>query len=458
MCAKYIDIMEEIKRRMIEGELQAGSRLPSVRQLSEHFSCSKNTVIKAYEELEKGHFIYSIPKSGYYVVNVLPNTPEENSIIDFLSAGPDQNVMPYIEFQHCMNQAIEQYKEALFTYSDQQGLYSLRVQIANYLRNLQVFAEPERVVVASGSQQALNLLVSMPFPNGKNNILMEQPTYFGFIESVQLQQATTFGIELSMEGIDLERLEYMFRNNDIKFFYIIPRFHNPLGHCYTNKEKKKIVELAEKYDVYIVEDDFLGDLDPDAKADPLFSFAPSGRVIYIKSFSKIFLPGLGIAAVVLPPLMVNSFLRYKFSADFNSPALSQGALEIYLKSGMFTSHLKKIKEVYHRKMQLLQEECESLLHADAYFSKPASGFYLSISLPGNVTAKQVVHLLNEKNIFVDDASRMFLPEYKKENLLRLSISQVNEHRIKQGIEELAKCIALLGNRKYHFTPGNQLLF
>ena len=156
--------------------------------------------------------------------------------------------------------------------------------------------------------------------------------------------------------------------------------------------------------------------------------------------------------------MVNSFLRYKFSSDFNSPALSQGALEIYLKSGMFTSHLKKIKEVYHRKMQLLQEACESLLPAGTYFSKPTSGFYLSISLPGNVTAKQVVYLLNEKNILVDDASRMFLPEYKKENLLRLSISQVNEHRIKQGIEELAKCIALLSNRKYHFTPRNHLLF
>ncbi|MGM9951374.1 MAG: PLP-dependent aminotransferase family protein, partial [Lysinibacillus sp.] len=300
MCAKYIDIMEEIRRRMVEGTLQAGSRLPSVRQLSEHFSCSKNTVIKAYEELEKGHFIYSIPKSGYYVVDVLPDAPDETGVIDFLSAGPDQNVMPYIDFQHCMNQAIEQYKEELFTYSDQQGLYSLRVQVVNYLQNLQVFTEPERVVIVSGSQQALNLLVSMPFPNGKNNILMEQPTYFGFIESVQLQQATTFGIELSMEGIDLERLEYIFRNNDIKFFYIIPRFHNPLGHCYTNREKKKIVELAEKYDVYIVEDDFLGDLDPDTKADPLFSFAPSGRVIYIKSFSKIFLPGLRIAAVVLP--------------------------------------------------------------------------------------------------------------------------------------------------------------
>ncbi|PAD69167.1 GntR family transcriptional regulator [Bacillus sp. 7586-K] len=457
MSSKYIEIMEEIKLQLENGSLIAGSKLPSIRQLSEHFSCSKNTVIKAYVELEKEHLIYSVPKSGYFVVNEYQIEAKENEVIDFLSAGPDKHVMPYLDFQHCMNQAIEQYKDELFTYSDQQGSFTLRVQLVKYLQNLQVFTKPERLVVVSGSQQALNLLVAMPFPNGKNNILIEQPSYFGIIESINLHQATAFGIELSMDGIDLDRLEYIFRNNDIKFFYIIPRFHNPLGHSYTNREKQKIVELAEKYDVYIVEDDFLGDLDPDAKSDPLFAFEPSGRVIYIKSFSKIFLPGLRIATVILPTLMMNNFLRYKFSSDFNSSALSQGALEIYLKSGMFNSHLKKIKEVYYTKMNHLQDACEELLPANTHYSKPSSGFYLSISLPENVTAKQVVHMLHEENIYVDDASRMFLPEYKKDNLIRLSISQVEMRKIKTGVERLAHSISLIDSRKNQ-KPSNLFLF
>lgn len=458
MTPKYIEIMEEIKRRLVDGSLIAGSKLPSVRQLTEEFSCSKTTVIKAYSELEKEHLIFSVPKSGYYVVNEYKNETHASEGIDFLSAGPDKSLIPYIDFQHCMNQAIDIYKEELFTYSDQQGLYSLRVQIVKYLQNLQVFTQPERVVVVSGSQQALNLLASMPFPNGKNNILIEQPTYFGFIETINLQQATTFGIELSEEGIDFDRLEYIFRNNDIKFFYIIPRFHNPLGHCYTNKEKKKIVKLAERYDVYIVEDDFLGDLDPNGKSDPLFSFDPSGRVIYVKSFSKVFLPGLRVAAVILPKLMIRNFLRFKFSADFNSSAISQGTLEIYLKSGMFTSHLKKIKKVYRTKMQILKEACELLLPEDTPFTKPTSGFYLSIRLPENVSAKQVVHLLNEQRIFVDDASRMYLPEYKMDNLLRLSISQVKESQIKPGVESLAHDVSFISRRNNHHIKKNLLHF
>jgi len=452
MHSKYMQIIDDVKEQLATGVLYAGCKLPSVRQFSEQFSCSKNTVIRAYSQLEQEHIIYAIPKSGYYVVNEFQHNKHVHEMIDFYSAGPDIHALPYIDFQHCMNQAIEQYKEELFTYTDQQGLYSLRVQLATYLQSLQVFTQPERLVIVSGSQQALNLFVTMPFPNGRSNILIEQPSYFGIIESIQLNQVTTYGIELTMDGIDLERLEYIFRNHDIKFFYVIPRFHNPLGHSYTNSEKKKIVELAEKYDVYIVEDDFLGDLDLNSKADPLFSFAPSGRVIYIKSFSKIFLPGLRIATVVLPNQMVDRFLRYKFSADFNSAALSQGALEIYLKNGMFENHLKKIKTLYFKKMQILQEACELLLPANTSFSKPTSGFYLSIFLPDNITAKQMVHMLNEQHVYVDDASRMFLPAYKKDNILRLCISQVNESQIKTGIQRLAHCINIINSRKHHHTP------
>lgn len=444
---KYLKIVEEIKQQLTNGNLIAGSKLPSVRQLSEKFSCSKNTVIKAYNELEKEHLIYAIPQSGYYIVNDFKMPDNQLHVIDFLSAGPDKHLLPYIEFQHCLNQAIEKYKEEIFTYSDQQGFYSLRTEIAKNLQNSQVFIEPERLVIVSGSQQAIHLLTALPFPNSKKNILIEQPTYFGMIESLEINNITTFGIELSMNGIDLEHLEYLFKNNDIKFFYVIPRFHNPLGHSYTNSEKKKIVELANKYDVYIVEDDFLGELERDKKADPFFAFDPSGRVIYIQSFSKVFLPGLRIASVVLPKIMMKDFLRYKFSSDFNSPVLSQGALDIYLKSGMYHSHLKKIKEVYFHKMHLLKSACEQLLPEDTHYTKPNSGFYLSIYLPKHISAKKLTFLLAEQQILIDDTDRMFLSDFKKDNLIRLCISQVHDHQIQYGIEKIAQTITLLNNRK-----------
>lgn len=453
MSEKYKRIIDDITQKLQNGELQAGNKLPSIRQLTQTYQCSKNTILKAYGELEKQHLIYAKAQSGYYVVNSLNISSPSLHEIDFYSAGPDKHVIPYTEFQHCLNQAIDTYKEELFDYADPQGMYSLRLEIAKSLQASQVFTSSERLVIVSGSQQALHLLTTMPFPNGKKNILIEQPTYFGMIELLHLNQTTTLGIELTMNGIDLEKLELMFKNNDIKFFYVIPRFHNPLGHCYTNADKKKIVELANKYDVYIVEDDFLGELDMDKKADPFFAYDPSGRVIYIKSYSKTFLPGLRVATVILPEKFIRTFLRYKISTDFTSPILSQGALDIYLKSGLYGTHLKKIRKLYAQKMNTLIQACERSLPNGTSFTRPTSGFYLSIYLPEKVSAKKLTYLLADKNIFVDDAERMFLEPYKTDRLIRLCISQVNEQQIIAGLQQIGELITQLMNRKaYNLSP------
>lgn len=449
MTIKYRGILEWVKQQIEDEKFKTGDKLPSIRLLAEQFQCSKNTVVKALHELEKQHIIYAKPKSGYYVVDHYKTTGPDESVIDFLSAGPDKRIMPYEDFQHCINQAIDHYKEQLFTYNEQQGIFSLRKELVKYLQHLQVFTKPDRLVITTGSQQALHILSVLPFPNGKRNILIEQPTYFNMIDILQLNQMTALGIELTMKGIDLERLEYLFRNNDIKFFYIIPRCHNPLGHHYTNEEKKKIVALAEKYDIYIVEDDFLAELDTDSKADPLFAYEPNGRVIYVKSFSKVFLPGLRIATVVLPEKMITPFVHYKSSADFNTSTLSQGALEIYLKNGMFQYHLKNIKKLYLKKMKTLLEACSLYLPNYIQFTKPKNGFYLTIFLPLNIDVDKLIYQLHEKHIYVDNASRMYLAE-NKQKAIRLSISQVNEDKINHGIQQLATYIIdMCEKRKYN---------
>ena len=447
--AKYQTILDWVIEQMNNQQLKTGDKLPSIRFLAEQFQCSKNTVVKALQELEKQHIVYAKPKSGYYIVNHYPTASLDDGKIDFLSAGPDQRIMPYEDFQHCMNQAIDHYKEQLFTYSDQQGLFSLRSELTKYLQHLQVFTKPERLVITSGSQQALHILSIMPFPNQKKSILIEHPTYFGMVDTLQLNHVPTISIELTMQGIDFKQLEQLFQHHEIKFFYIVPRFHNPLGHCYTNEEKKKIIALAKKYDVYIVEDDYLAELDTDSKADPLFAYEPNGRVIYIKSFSKVFLPGLRIATIILPENMISSFVHYKFSTDYYTSPLSQGALEIYLKNGMFHYHLEHVKTLYAQKMHTLIEACSHYLPNDVQFTKPKSGFYLTIFLPTSIKIEQLIKKLYEKNIYVDDASRMYLLE-KQAHAIRLSISQVNEQKIHFGIQQLAISLMELSKKSYYF--------
>ena len=127
----------------------------------------------------------------------------------------------------------------------------------------------------------------------------------------QLLNITTIGIERTWEGIDLEELERIFSSGNIKFFYTIPRFHNPLGTCYSNDQKKQILYLAQKYNVYIVEDDYLADMELDSKSDPIYAFDTTSKVIYIRSFSKTLMPGLRLGVAVLPQLLVTTFNEFK---------------------------------------------------------------------------------------------------------------------------------------------------
>lgn len=441
METRYEEIIKEIQIRIANGRIQPGGRLPSIRVFSLEMSCSVNTVVKAYSEMEREHKIYSVPKSGYFL---LENRQPENSIsqevIDFSSAGPDRWNMPYRDFQHCINQAIEFYKEEMFQYSEPLGLASLRLQLSKQLQDLQVFAPPERICVVTGSQQALDLLVSLPFPNGKKEICVEQPTHFSFIESVSTRGINAHGIEMTKNGIDLKYLEKIFKENPIKFFYTVSRFQNPTGYSYSNIEKKKIVELAQKYDVYIIEDDYMGDLDTKKKADSMFVYDPTGRVIYTKSFSKVLLPGLRLGLAVLPEALIDSFTKVKFAADVHTPVLTQGALEIYLQSGMFRAHIQGLRKKYKEKGIILKKAFLEYLPAEVSFTGAESGFYSTIELPSKIKAKYLVHHLKKKNVHVQDATEMYFAAYRKENLIRLSVSQVDDRKIRLGIQKIGEGI------------------
>ncbi|MGM0852499.1 MAG: PLP-dependent aminotransferase family protein [Bacillota bacterium] len=441
--AKFEEIICYIEELAESGILKPGSRLPSIRSLAEQYSCSLNTVIKAYKELEFSHKIYAVNKSGYYLVEDFPFKRQRDATVpvyDFLSAGPDTHAMPYLDYKHCMNQAIDRYKEDMFTYSELLGLFTLRQELARHLRDLQVFAVPERIAVTTGSQQALHILIGLPFPNGKQTICTEQPAHPSFIESLKNQPVRSVGIEVGRDGLDLEQLETLFKNDDIKFFYAVSRFHNPTGHSYTNGERKKIVELADRYDVYIVEDDYMGDLDPDLKQDPMFAYQPNGRVIYTKSFSKTLLPGLRLGLAVLPEELIEGFTRAKFASDVHTPVITQGALEIYLKNGMFATHIEKIRKLYRKKGVLLRKAYQTFMPEGTIYRCPASGFYSTVRLPSHLKASKLIERVREKNVLAQSTESMYLPDWEREDELRLSVSHVEENMIGDGIELIGKTI------------------
>lgn len=437
---KYQELKDYLQAEIATKALHSGDKLPSIRNLSVKFSFSKSTVVKALSELEKEHVIYSVPQKGFFVTDV--QSPETKTTqIDFRTAGPDLSFFSFDNLAHCTNQIIANHQKEILSYGAPEGIAKLRQQIQIYFQDNQVFTTLDRILITSGAQQAINILLNMPFTNGRENILVEQPTYSGILQAAKLTNRKVIGIDITNNQLDFTKLESIFQNDAIKFFYVMPRFQNPLGHSYTKKEQQKIVALANKYDVYIVEDDFLGDLDLNSRRDPIFANDPSGRVIYLKSFSKVFLPSLRIAAVVVPDNLRAPFLEYKSYLDAFTSTMAQDVLATFMENGMFKNHLKQIKQLYAQKMSELVAYGHKYLSDDSYLYDPKSGFYTTIQLPKGVNSTIITQQLAAKNILVDDVSRMFLPFQKSCSLIRLSISQVQRDQMETGIQIIAQTIA-----------------
>ncbi|MCY9590574.1 PLP-dependent aminotransferase family protein [Paenibacillus chitinolyticus] len=440
MANKKNTILQIIRADIVNGLVKPGEKLPSIRMQSQRFGCSLNTIISVYRELEDQYLIYSRPKSGYFVVAkevLLPLLQTKR--IDFASAAPDPSSIPQTDFRQCLNKAMELFETSIFTYPDPQGLLSLRQEIVKLFRRQQVFPSAQQVFIFSGTQQALHILAGMPFPNGKTNILVEQPTFWGMLAALHTQKQTVIGIERTPDGIDWTALERHFQSNQIKFFYTIPRFHNPLGTSYTAEDKQRLAELAKAYDVYIVEDDYLADLDTNSKADPIRAYNGASHVIYLRSFSKVMLPGLRIAAAAVPDSFIPILQWHKHSADLSTSVLSQGVLEIYMKSGMYAHHAKQMQSLYNRRIKHLGEVSQRLLPQECLYTIPScGGLFFSIQLPDTIDQEDMVNRLENRGVDVLSGDRHFLPSFPKPNLLRLSIIRTDEQQIEEGIRIISE--------------------
>jgi len=451
---KYLHILNDLENMIQNGEIKEGKKLPSIRLLVTQYECNKATVIRALQELEKRHIIYSVPQSGYYVVRKSGSFVENDGIIDFASSAPDPDVFPYLDFQHCINKAIDTYKNDLFVYGTPKGLPSLIPVIQKQLANYQVFTKEENIFITSGVQQALAILTSIPFPNENEMILIEQPTYHLYIEYLEINKIPVIGIKRTNEGIDLNELERIFRTGKIKFFYTIPRYHHPLGTSYSKDEKEKIVLMAKKYNVFIVEDDYLADLETDSKADPLYNLDNCHHVIYLKSYSKIIFPGLRVGVAVIPPSIANDFHTYKKILDIDSPMISQAALEIYIKSGMFERHKSKINSSYYNRSIKLAETLEKVQNENSslftYNRQNTLGIHTCLEMQKNTVTETLIQKLGDIQISVDTIDKNYMRNFPKEKLLKLNVSNVKEDKIEEGIRKVIEEIKQLRQFNFQF--------
>ena len=361
----YQDIVASIIKDIKNGSLEKGSKLPSIRQLSQTYVCSKDTAQRALLDLKYQNYIYAVPKSGYYVLEGY-NETDDKALLNL----NDYHQLAYEDFKLCLDESLAGHQDYLFNYyHEQAGLKELVKALQNRLAADDIYVNSDQIVITSGSQQALYILSQIDFGNGGYKILIEQPTYHRMNQLINRQNLPYETITRNFDGLDFDKLEEHFKSGQIKFFYTISRYSNPLGLSYTAKEKEKLAQLASLYDVYIIEDDYMGDFS-DSKNLPIHYYDTQNRVIYIKSFSMALFPGLRLGSVVLPPNLKATFLAHKGLIDYDTNLIMQRALSVYLDNGMFQKNIKKLRDLFQQTMEKSRESIENAKISTPYQISP----------------------------------------------------------------------------------------
>jgi DNA-binding transcriptional MocR family regulator len=439
---RYQQIHHDIKQNILTKKLKQGQRLPSILTLSKTYQCSKGTVIKALDLLCQQHVIFSKPQSGYYVADSLIRA-EENIKGYYLTTGnPVVNSLQTADIKHCLHLAAELYAKYSLDVT-LRGIDSLNGILANYLANDGVYAKDDNIHLIQGITQILTFLTLAPFPNGKETILIEEPSYSYYVSYLTSINADVLTISRDEFGIDLQLLEAYFKNKEIKFFYTIPRNHNPLGTSYSYLQRKKIMELALKYDVYIVEDDYFGNTHKLSKYVPIHYFSYQKNCIYLRTFSKE-LPFIRVGIAVIPSSFSEIFeeiSRQSYYYSYHMPDLiSQATLEAYIQSSICEKHAMRINQSINRKLQLIKAITDAWDSNYVKLIGANSGYYFTLQLKPEINVNQLIGQLEMKHVFVTSNERAFYHQDDYDNSIRLSISQISLQHLNESLSIIYQTI------------------
>lgn len=353
--------------------------------------------------------------------------------INFASAAPSTDLFPVKDFKYAINQVLKRDQGEAFSYQKSQGFLPLRKSIRKYFIKRGIDSSLNQIQVVSGAQQAIDI-ISKIFLDYKDKIIVEDPTYFGALQVFNSRKAEIKSIEMEQDGVDLVEMESYLKKNRIKFFFTMQNFQNPTGVNWSRKKQQHLLKLAEKYDFYIIEDDILSDLYYEKdQISSLKEFDEQERVIYIKSFSKVFMPGLRLAFIVFPEALLPEMLEAKYATDISSGGLTQRAFDYYLREGLLDKHINLQKSLFQKRYKLMKKHINEKLPAEIKIAFAVKGgLYFWLKLPDDLQSQALYEKAAQKAL-VFSPGHLFSHNNQYSNYFRLSFAAVDDQAIERGI-------------------------
>lgn len=440
----YAQIVDALSQAIESGALPPGARLPSIRALARHLQVNTVTVVTAYKELELGGYVWSRVGSGTFVRTGPPaETTRQIYIphhgINFASATPTPEIFPVADFKRLLNKVLDRDGGHAFGYQESQGWPPLRESMAQYLAKNGIQSPVENIHIISGAQQGIDL-AAKTLVNQNDTIFVEEPTYHGAIASFQSRGARIVSIPLESSGPNLKVLRQQLRRHRPRLFYAMPNFQNPTGYSYSQQKKQALLDLAREYQFTIVEDDYLSELSFQGPTTPrtLKAMDKEDLVIYIKSFSKILMPGLRLGLLVAPARLNHSLGAAKQFSDISSSGLLQRTLDLYLREEAWQVHLQKLRQIYSARYQRAEAEIKEHL-PQLRFTPPGGGLHLWLQLPQGMDGDELYRHCLREEVLITPGS-FFSPSDSYRQYFRLSYAAVTPEEISRGIETMGKIL------------------
>lgn len=366
---------------------------------------------------------------------------ERPEILSFAGGLPAPELFPVKEFMEASRRVLEENGEVALQYSSAEGYEPLRSWIANRLNSLQGTAfDADNILITNGSQQALDLTGKVFLDEG-DTVLCECPTYLAAISAFRAYGCKFEEIPTDDDGMIPEALEAAIRSAEhAKVIYTIPEFQNPTGNTWSADRRKKLAELAAKYNLVVIEDNPYGELRFEGTPLPsVKSFDQAGRVFILGTFSKILSPGYRIGWVAGEKEAIKKYIVAKQGADLQCNTLAQREISKYLELYDIDQHIEEIRKVYKNRRDAIIQAMEAEFPKSVAFTRPQGGLFTWVELPESINARDILVKCLEKNVaFVPGGS--FYPNTPRENTLRINYSNLPEDKLVWGIKRIAEAI------------------
>jgi len=467
----YLQIKECLQEQIEQGILPPATKLPPTRCLADELGVSRVTVVNAYAELEVEGWVQAHVGRGTFVSDprqakeAWPNEPftwqttllrppgvsastmladmldlaQHPDLISFAMGAPATDLLPVRDFRRAINNVLRRDGAEALQYDGAAGYEPLRAIIAEILHARGIRARSREVLITSGSQQGLDLAARVLTRPGEC-VITENPTYLGALDVFQSYGVQVIGVPVDEEGMRVELLEELLERYRPRLIYTIPTFHNPTGVTMGLERRKKLLELARQYHIFILEDGVCSELRYEGSSPPpLKALDRWGCVLYVNSFSKILLPGIRVGYMVASGHIRERLIAAKQSADLFTSSLMQRALAEYLAAGHLDRHLAQVCKVYKARRDVMLDGLSRYLPIGAKWTVPQGGLCLWVTLPSCISTVQLY--LSAINYGVAFAvGSVFRPDGQSSSALRLNFAANPPDLIEEGLRRLAKAL------------------